>query len=417
MQMKNLLTSPQLHQRTMQETMVRHYGERLFKCQYIYCSFQRHGFVSKASCSSHEKGHEKPWNCYIKGCEFEEGGFLSRKMRDEHLKWFHNHSDILPNERFEEFDEVDFKNVCLDLIKADDVSKIGELAEANMFSAKSCLHDLITCAAQYASPDMMKILLNQGALHNIWTLYLFESSFSKLLLPETLAGNNSKMLEYLLHTNSKDWDVDYAPRVRLARERGLADVLAGANDEMLDIFCTWVGQDLLRKKTTSYLVSSSMIAATSGDVYREQILLGLWKKVPRFWWAKTSWKNAILNVASTTCSVELAKFLIDQGVPVNWRIHEAAPTSLVHAARKTNSEAAELVRLLLFSGADTVVKIAKRGYSSKSLFGNDEDWVKSQFYISEENGARQISKWLGVTFEELVAQAKKTREELENPHT
>jgi hypothetical protein len=332
-------------------------------------------------------------------------------MRDEHLQRFHNHSDLLPKEGFEKLDKVDFQNVCLDLVKADDVSRIRELAASSMFSAKSCVPELMTCAAQYASPDMIKILLDHKSSpesHHI---------FSKLLLSETVAGNNLKMLEYILRTNSKDWKNHDHGYFLYYRFRGLAEVLAEANDEMLDIFSTWVEQDLLQKKTIFYVVSSRWIAATAGDVYREQILLGLWRKVPRSWWQMNTCKNAILNVASTTCSIELAKFLIDQGVPVDWRNHKAAPTPLVHAARKTSFEAAELVRLLLFSGADTVVEIAKGDRSVRRKLWNDTNMVKSQIYISEENGPRQISKWLGVTFDELVVQAKKTRGELENPHT
>jgi hypothetical protein len=111
------------------------------------------------------------------------------------------------------------------------------------------------------------------------------------------------------------------------------------------------------------------------------------------------------NVASTTCSTELAKFLIDQGVPVDWRNSKAAVTPLVHAARKTGARAADLVRLLLLNGADSVVDIAKREPHSTVL-------IESQIDVSEQKGAREISKWLGVTFNELVVQAKKAREEV-----
>jgi hypothetical protein len=158
--MENFLASPQFQQRMLQATMVRHYGERLFKCRHMYCSFRRHGFDSKASRGLHEREHEKPWNCYVEGCEFEKGGFLSRKMRDEHLERFHNHSDLLPTEQLKNIDEVDIKNVCLDLVKADDVSKIRELAAADKIDAELNEGTLIACAAQYASPEMIKILLN-----------------------------------------------------------------------------------------------------------------------------------------------------------------------------------------------------------------------------------------------------------------
>jgi hypothetical protein len=375
----------------------------------MYCSFRRHGFDSKASRNLHEREHEKPWNCYVEGCEFEKGGFLSRKMRDEHLERFHNHSDLLPIEQFKNLDEVDIKNVCLDLVKADDVSKIRELAAADKIDVEFNEDTLIACAAQYASPEMIKILLNDKTTKRDLSRWS-QGTFSKLLLPETVAGNNSNMLEYILYSNRDDWPTKLRKNLHWFRDNGLAEVLAKANDEMLDVFCRWVAQDLLQKKTNPYLVRPDMIAATAGDVYREHILLRLWRKVPCSWWTKSYWKNAMINVASTTCSTELATFLIDQGVPVDWRNNKAAPTPLVHAARKTDARAAELVRLLLLNGADSVVDIAKRVIHSPDL-------KKSQIDVSEQKGALEISKWLGVTFDELVVQAKKAREQVKNSDT
>jgi hypothetical protein len=395
----------------------------------MYCSFQRHGFNSKAARKSHEKEHEKPWNCNVAGCEFENGGFLSRKMRDEHLDQFHNHHDILPNGDFKKIDEADFENVCLDLVKADDVPRIREVAAAGMLNAKSFVEDLIVCAAQYASPEMINILLDQEA-HQSWSRY--RNPFGRLLLPETVLGNNCKMLEYILHTSNEEWKphFDYILSARgtdrkkyldnhvdQCRANGLSEVLAKGNDEMLDLFCKWVEKDILKKKIKPYLVYSAMIAATAGDVYKEQILLKLWTKVPSRWWANMYWKNAILNVASTTCSINLAKFLIEKGVPVDWRNSKAGITSIVHAARKTNAEAAELVRFLLCNGAETVVEIVIGDNSYIRRHPDEADIKRSQIHVSEQKGARQISKWLGVSFDELVAQAKEARRGLENSDT
>jgi hypothetical protein len=369
----------------------------------MYCSFRRHGFDSKASRNLHEREHDKPWNCHVEGCEFKEGGFLSRKMRDEHLERFHSHSDLLPIVQFEKLDEVDLKNVCLDLVKADDVSKIRELIAAGKIDAGFKNRALIACAAQYASPEMIKTL---------WTHikgWMFRDDlFAKLLVPEAVAGNNSEMLEFILHSDKNDWPSEVYNSFDYLRSRGLVEVLAKGNDEMLNVFCKCVAQDTLQKKNTRYLVRPDMIAATAGDVYREHILLGIWRRVPCSWWTENYWKNAMISVATTTCSTELAKFLIDQGVPVNWRNSRAAPTPLVHAARKTDARAAELVRLLLLNGADSVVDIVKR---------HKTDSIKSQIDVSEQKGAREISKWLGVTFDELVVQAKKAREQVKNLDT
>jgi hypothetical protein len=414
--MESHLTSSQFTQRTVQESLTRHYGERLFKCRYINCSFRRHGFNSKASRRSHEKEHEKPWKCDVEGCEFEKGGFLSRKMRDEHLEQFHNPDDILTNGAIGELDDIDLEYVCLDLVKANDVSKIRELAAVGMLKDKSYLGDLVACAAKYASPEMMKMLLDQGEYIQ---REAYPQSLSKFLMPEIVAGNNLKTLEYILQTNSKDWGkVQLGRYFESWRARSLSEVLKKGSDEMLHIFRKWMEQDVLKEEKRPCLVESSMIAATAGDIYREQILLGLWRKVPSQRWSKPYWKNAILNVASTTCSIELATFLVNQGVPVDRRKGKAVITPLLHVARKSNAKAAQLVRFLLFNGAETVVEIVQGGKTwNKKRLKNGEDIKKSQIHVSEQKGAQQISKWLGVTFDELVAEAKKARGELKNLDT
>ncbi|KAH7080901.1 hypothetical protein FB567DRAFT_448455 [Paraphoma chrysanthemicola] len=424
--MEYFLTPSQIAQPTIKERLIYHYGDRLFKCRYMSCTFRRHGFETRASRNSHEKEHEKPWTCDVEGCEFEKGGFLSRKMRDEHLKQFHTYHNVILNSEFQKPDEADLKEVCLDLVKADDVLRVGELAAAGMLKDKPYMHDLRTCAAQYASPQMLKILLGQEcprSTDNIW-----RGPYSKLLLGEVVAGKSLEMLEYILHSNQEDWENVFGLEeyggikseerdkvrkhmLRNIRVAGLPNVLAKGNDEMLAILCKWVERDVLLKPIKAYLVSPDMVAATAGDTYREQKLLGLWKKVPSEYWARAYWKNGIISVASTTCSVELAKFLVDQGVPVDWRVSKVGLTPLVHAARKTNAEAADLVQFLLLRGAKTVVEIGN----------NDTKWARangevetSQIHVSEQKGAQQISKWLGVSFDELVVQAKKARGESES---
>ncbi|KAH7077841.1 hypothetical protein BKA63DRAFT_509181 [Paraphoma chrysanthemicola] len=428
-QMETLLKSAQFTQRTVQDSLIRHYGERLFKCRYLFCTLRRHGFNSKASRNSHEKEHERPWICGVEGCEFENGGFLSRKMRDDHLERFHNHHDVLPNGDLEKPDEADLKNVCLDLVKADDVSSIRELAATGMLNEKGYTVDLIACAAQHASPEMMKILLNQGKGQDQDLVFNYDSPFRWLLLPEIVAGNNSEMLEYILQGSLEDWkkQTNYRNEATINRKfkdakgASLFEVLAKGNDEMLGSLCRWVEKDVLSEETKPYLVSYPMVAATTGDVYREQILLGLWRKIPSQQWTKSYWKNALISVASSTRSIELAKFLINQGVPVDWRNSEAVPTPLVHAARHTSSEAAELVRLLVFNGAKTVVEMVK-GNSQRIRRRVKQGMIteniqRSQIHVSELKGAQQISKWLGVSFDELVAQATKARGELESSDT
>jgi ankyrin repeat protein len=69
-------------------------------------------------------------------------------------------------------------------------------------------------------------------------------------------------------------------------------------------------------------------------------------------------------------------------------------TPLHHAAKKTTTAAAELMKFLLLSGANPNTSALVRG---KTLTP------------SMERGARNISKWLGMTWDELVKWAQEDR--------
>lgn len=175
---------------------------------------------------------------------------------------------------------------------------------------------------------------------------------------------------------------------------------------MLDIMCRWIEQDVLRGTSRAYLASAPMISATRGDTYGEQILISLWRKVPKRCWNNTGWKNAITNVASTTYPVELMTFLLGQLIPVDWRQNTKCLTSLLHATRKNTAEAANLAKLLLFNGASTVVPVGNPSGDAKTPFVD--------FHVSKGKGAQNISRWLGVTWDELDTQAQKARRNLED---
>ena len=76
-------------------------------------------------------------------------------------------------------------------------------------------------------------------------------------------------------------------------------------------------------------------------------------------------------------------------------------TSLLHATKKDTAEAADLAKLLLFNGASTVVPVGNPSGRSKIPFVD--------YHVSKGKGAQKISRWLGVTWDELAAQAQKAR--------
>ena len=102
-----------------------------------------------------------------------------------------------------------------------------------------------------------------------------------------------------------------------------------------------------------------------------------------------------MNVAAACCSVKLAKYLTDAGAAINHRRSRQYLTPLHHAATKNNSEAAELMRFLLVLGADPAA------YATSG-----PPFDKRIRKIRDEAGAKSISKWLGMSWDDLVEKTK-----------
>jgi Ankyrin repeats (many copies) len=141
-------------------------------------------------------------------------------------------------------------------------------------------------------------------------------------------------------------------------------------------------------------VLESIIRSTAGHPNRERLLLSLWEKMDLRRSLPARYIGDVLKiVAYTTCSIKLAKFLIDHGADVNHGRSDSYMTPLHVAARRTSAEAAEMMKFLLFCGADPEAKTSR-----------------APLRIEDEKGAKGISKWLGMSWNELVIQAKEERE-------
>lgn len=93
--------------------------------------------------------------------------------------------------------------------------------------------------------------------------------------------------------------------------------------------------------------------------------------------------------ANSFCSVTLAKYLLRQGVNIDTQLHSAGDTALCRAAYLRSRAAAEFMKFLLESGADPKLKLP----------GKQKD-------ITDFRRSKNVSKWLGVSWEELVSQSQ-----------
>jgi hypothetical protein len=143
-----------------------------------------------------------------------------------------------------------------------------------------------------------------------------------------------------------------------------------------------------------------VITSTKGNPIMESILALVWKKeagVPR----KTTWSRMMSIVAKRTCSIKLANCLYDLGASVDGSPNSQADSPLIIVAQKYTPEAARFMRWLLYRGADP--KGLPHGQYSK------------RGEVSSLAGPRGLHKWLGISWGELVEEAKEARRNNDNP--
>jgi ankyrin repeat protein len=101
---------------------------------------------------------------------------------------------------------------------------------------------------------------------------------------------------------------------------------------------------------------------------------------------RDNFDDVLVSVSGGNCSIDIAEFLLRNGADINARNRSRTShsrTPLYNAASKNTAAAAQLMKFLLEWGADPFLIVNGRTAGKLS-------------------GARNISKWLGITWDELV---------------
>lgn len=305
-------------------------------------------------------------------------------MRDEHLDHFHQEKSTADISAIEKPEVDEIQPLLFDLVKADNVNGVKSLLEEFQNLKPTYKKELRGYAARFGSASMIDLIAPFSYIDDEYGL-----------LKEALGQMNLETFRHLLSRNKK-------PTMQESNWRSFA--IIGRNFSVFDrkeIFDEWeacVEFEFEVWKPQSFdavaYVAPGIINATAGQVYKEQLLVMIWEKHVWKSLSMAGKSKALVNIAKTTCSVHLAKWLIDRGADIDHRMRGQGPTPLRYAARKTTAAAAEFMKLLLFHGADP-----------------EANSSRARLPIRQEKGALGISKWLGVSWDELVTQSK---ERLEN---
>jgi hypothetical protein len=356
-------------------TLKRHYGTNIFKCEFLACPFHRHGFETKSLRDTHSKHHSRPWKCTLPTCDFSVIGFLSRSNYHEHWLQCHQPTTSDKNMSLDEPDKDEIQPLLFDLVKMDKLDEIYRLLSHFRQLPYGIQMKLIKLAASHGSLAIVKLLTPDNpskGFYDCATLASIESGNIELFnwaLPKCIR---------------RDW--------RSGQKIALAVMQSGS----AEAFEIWDKEFVMHR--IDLVVSGCTSEAASKNPAQETRLMALWKREARLGQLTRQLLGiGLAELAQRHCSIVHAKVLLECGADVNYRNRPVYHTPLHHAARKTTAEAAELMKFLLLSGADpTTTTRLKHGPTAT---------------ISAERGARNISKWLNMTWDELVkwTQEERTR--------
>ncbi|KAL6821029.1 hypothetical protein J3E69DRAFT_373903 [Trichoderma sp. SZMC 28015] len=365
--------------------LMRHYGRRLYKCGFFSCSFHRYGFDTRFVRESHKKSHDLPWKCDISSCHYSEVGFVSKAMRDRHLDLHQAEAqDDSPNKETLLFHPKsdDILPLLFDLVATDDVETVGKLLPF-ADHIKQHITELLEFVAHSGSATMTKLIYEKGN----WEPASAEEWYAIIL-----AGVNGQNTESLAVLLSDLYDIKAIESFNNQRYRMLlGHSFTTGSMEVIQAIGTFLTRIHKKRNWNIFrlLTNRSIIKATARCPEREEYLINAWSN-PGAAKASPLELIAILrSIAQTTFSIRLAQALLKygNGINIDQRQYDKVLTPLHWAARHDCAEAAEFMKFLLYQGANPDICQGIR----------DEECVKN------------ISNWLGISWDELIQKAKQDR--------
>lgn len=325
-------------------------------------------------------------------------------MRDDHFKNGHSHaadpgssSTTLP----QKIEDEELQPLIFDLIETNQVEIIKPLMPRlrsldRFVQMKIALH-----AAKMCSHSIIELFNDSGLLTGAfftkfgldWNRF---SDLAKLIVQSESVGL-SKILLYWVSTLNTQKGTIY--EVECTVKAILISIIALESEDIFElwrpILVTGFNFTATNWHVGPVFADVDIIAATNNSPNGERMLVRLWRECePLDTLSVYKLESFLRTIAENTCSVNLARYAIQHGCEVDSTAHKASPTALQVAARKTTQQAADLMEFLLLQGADPNVRSRNKG-------------------ISDEKGAREISKWLGMSWEQLVTRTTEERQKQE----
>lgn len=364
-------------------TLEAYFGPRLFRCPYLVCQSQRMAFDTKSARDAHSRSHKRLFRCWISSCEFATIGFQSPGQLQKHWDQCHQNTTPRPVRQIENPSGDEIQPILFDLVSMGKINEVEMLWSYILTQPNGIKTSLITLAASTGSLEIVQRLLKS-----------FESKHEeqyalKKVAMESVKGEYPEILLWA------------APKL-VGVGMGLKFHGAGIGSNSPEVFEIWKQHFSYSETYTlsdrnlkkSIIISRDLIREIKSPE-QEIRLSAIWKERKSL--TELSQENLgvmLKAVAKTNRSTVLAEALIKNGAPVDFK-KSTGRTPLGHAAAKNSLAAAEFMKFLLLSGANPDASF----FSSR---GKGADRQRGERQLSAEPGPRNISKWLGMTWDELV---------------
>ncbi|KAG5654814.1 hypothetical protein KAF25_011001 [Fusarium avenaceum] len=373
----------------------KHYGSVIHRCPFLTCRFHQLSFETRAIRDGHIKHHDRPFKCWVQACEYSTLGFSTAAQRERHQTQSHfGPIDCDVSDDFDSLPEEHITSILMDAItrnQVDGVARILPYVHQRNIPVKELVMDLVGSQGSIA---MARLVIEDAELHRAYEHDRF--------VCHAIEGNNLPVLKWALTMDStRNGYISH----------GIGQAIMSSNS--IEVFNIW-REHVLTYGSALRIFNNNLLPSKSVPV-TESLLAAFWIEqhavgnIPTFERRisrQQGFGELLKSLAMSNCSVVLARALIACGADVNYRSRQgnndtSALTPLHCAMRKRTPEAAYLVEYLLLSGADPNIQVnlvrGKRKGETVTL--------------PMEPGAKNISKWLGKTWDELVEFTAAKREE------
>lgn len=351
------------------------YGGSIYKCGRPGCPSYTDGFHTRASRDQHMQRHSRPFKCQYSECHFAAFGFAketdleshSAKTHSQNLQAVSGATQGLTNASNEE----ELKSMLIDAVQENDFSMI----QAEQDTVRESVLDLLVNAYRGRSSDaMIKHLVGELPARNTDTSERPDEELCREIIKASVERGHYDVVQSICrYDQGKLWNKSILRFVGTKRCADLIEIVLPSIDVL-----EWRSPD----GDLGWRALFNEIIPLRPDAQEEILALACLDKLQSH---LSSYKNLskllLLDLARRCCSIAIAELLLANGAEIDFGSGGLSP--LTCAAQENSREAAKFMEFLVRKGARTSIRTRGK-------------------LLSELPGPKNIQKWIGITWTELV---------------